>query len=76
MLAVLSMKRNLDTTTLTSTGERKPFEGECPICFQDFGTNKKTTWCQSCGSNFHDACFKTWKTTMYVSNDVVHCLYW
>lgn len=76
MLAAFSLKRILDTTTLASTGERKPIEGGCPICFHDFETNKKTTWCQSCGSNFHEACFKKWERTLNAYHDVVHCLYW
>ncbi|KAK4867399.1 hypothetical protein LT330_000909 [Penicillium expansum] len=75
MLAAFSLKRILDTTTLASTGERKPIEGGCPICFHDFETNKKTTWCQSCGSNFHEACFKKWERTLNAYHDVVHCLY-
>lgn len=76
MLAVLSLKRNLDTTTLTSAGERKPVDGKCPICFHGFETDQKTTWCQSCGSNFHKACFKTWEAAMHTSHTVVSCLYW
>ncbi|CAG8891163.1 unnamed protein product [Penicillium egyptiacum] len=76
MLAVLSLKRTLDTTTLTSAGKRGPIEDECPICFHDFETDKKTTWCQSCGSNFHKACFKKWEATMDASHTVVRCLYW
>lgn len=78
MLAVLSLKRIMDTTTLTSTGERKPVEGKCLICFNDFKANQetKTTWCQECGSNFHGACFKKCEATMHASQDVVSCLYW
>ena len=47
MLAALSLKRTLDTTTLPSTGERKPVEGECLICFHDFETEQETTWCRT-----------------------------
>ncbi|KAJ5608322.1 hypothetical protein N7537_004941, partial [Penicillium hordei] len=75
MLATLSLKRKLNTTALTSTGDRKPIEGECPICFYDFKPNEKTTWCQDCGSNFHQACFGKWEATMQASNDAVRCLY-
>jgi rRNA maturation endonuclease Nob1 len=76
MLAVLSLKRNLDRTTLTTAGERKPVEGKCPICFHGFETSQKTTWCQSCGSNFHKACFKKWEAAMRTFYTVVSCLYW
>ncbi|KAJ6179252.1 hypothetical protein N7519_009713 [Penicillium mononematosum] len=75
MLAVLSLKRNLDTTTLTSAGERKPVEGKCPICFHGFETDQKTTWCQTCGSNFHKACFKKWEAAMRTFHTVFCCLY-
>ncbi|KAJ5931432.1 hypothetical protein N7516_005921 [Penicillium verrucosum] len=75
MLATLSSKRKLDTTSLASTRDRKPVEGECPICFSDFKPNQKTTWCKDCGSNFHQACFEKWRAAMQASNDVVRCLY-
>ncbi|KAJ5229688.1 hypothetical protein N7489_010396 [Penicillium chrysogenum] len=75
MLAVLSLKRNLDRTTLASAGERKPVEGQCPICFHGFETDQKTTWCQSCGSNFHRACFKKWEAAMRTFHTVVNCLH-
>ncbi|KAJ5426732.1 hypothetical protein N7465_001802 [Penicillium sp. CMV-2018d] len=75
MLATLSLKRKLNTTALTSAGDRKPVEGECPICFNDFKPNQKTTWCQECGSNFHQACFEKWGATMQASDDDVRCLY-
>ncbi|KAJ9482357.1 hypothetical protein VN97_g11073 [Penicillium thymicola] len=75
MLATLSSKRKLNTTSLASTGDRKPVEGECPICFSDFKPNQKTTWRQDCGSNFHQACFEKWGAAMQASDDVVRCLY-
>ncbi|KAJ5529987.1 hypothetical protein N7527_003380 [Penicillium freii] len=75
VLATLSLKRKLNTTALTSAGDRKPVEGGCPICFNDFKPNQKTTWCQECGSNFHQACFEKWGATMQASDDVVRCLY-
>ncbi|KAJ5790439.1 uncharacterized protein N7518_007450 [Penicillium psychrosexuale] len=76
MLAALFLKRTLATTTLTSTGERKPVGGECLICFHDFEPNQQTTWCQTCGSNFHEACFKKWEATLQASQDDTCCLYW
>ncbi|EKV19523.1 hypothetical protein PDIG_02520 [Penicillium digitatum PHI26] len=76
MLAALSLKRILDRTTLTTTGERKPIEGECPICFHDFENKEITTWRQLCGSNLHETCFKVWEATAHASHDIVRCLYW
>ncbi|KAG0156792.1 hypothetical protein PDIDSM_3973 [Penicillium digitatum] len=75
MLAALSLKRILDRTTLTTTGERKPIEGECPICFHDFENKEITTWRQLCGSNLHETCFKVWEATAHASHDIVRCLY-
>ncbi|CAI7634587.1 unnamed protein product [Penicillium crustosum] len=75
MLATLSMKRKLDTTNSTATGERKPVDGECPVCFNDFKPKQKATWCQDCGSNFHQGCFEKWRAAIQASDSVVCCLY-
>lgn len=41
---------------------RKSIEGDCPICFMDFGESKQTTtWCREfCGNNVHESCMRTW----------------
>ncbi|KAJ5704778.1 hypothetical protein N7536_000467 [Penicillium majusculum] len=75
MLATLSLKRKLDTTTPTTAGEKKPVDGECPICFNDFKPKQKTTWCQDCGSNFHQGCFEKWRAAIQTSDNAVRCLY-
>ncbi|KAK4197128.1 hypothetical protein QBC40DRAFT_342195 [Triangularia verruculosa] len=49
-------------------GKRKPIEGDCPICFEEFDTaaNKKEeiVWCKAaCGQNIHKQCFDMWAAT-------------
>ncbi|OAL48702.1 hypothetical protein IQ07DRAFT_588804 [Pyrenochaeta sp. DS3sAY3a] len=46
---------------------RKPIEGECPICYDDLGDKESTVYCKaSCGNNVHKDCMMKWlamKTT-------------
>jgi len=45
---------------------RKPVEGDCPICFSAFETesNETIVWCcAACGQNMHKDCFETWAAT-------------
>lgn len=47
-------------------GNRKPIEGECPICVVDFEPDggEKILYCKgSCGNNIHAECFNMWKAT-------------
>ncbi|KAK0664495.1 hypothetical protein QBC41DRAFT_328638 [Cercophora samala] len=47
-------------------GKRKPIEGDCPICFEEFDTTKKEqiVWCRAaCGQNVHKQCFDMWAAT-------------
>ena len=47
-------------------GNRKPIEGECPICVVDFepDSGEKIVYCKaSCGNNIHAECFNMWKAT-------------
>lgn len=47
-------------------GNRKPIEGECPICVVDFepDSGEKILYCKaSCGNNIHADCFNMWKAT-------------
>ncbi|KZL84259.1 swim zinc finger protein [Colletotrichum incanum] len=42
---------------------RKPIEGDCPICFCELETRSMETivWCRAaCGQNMHKECFETW----------------
>jgi hypothetical protein len=47
-------------------GSRKPIEGECPICCDDFelGSSENVVYCKaSCGNNIHKQCFGHWAAT-------------
>ena len=40
---------------------RKPIEGDCPICFMELENDEDIVWCQAaCGNNVHKACFDKW----------------
>lgn len=45
---------------------RKPVEGDCSICFENMADANETrpedvtTFCESCGSNFHKTCVQNW----------------
>ncbi|KAL2160977.1 hypothetical protein VTH06DRAFT_8689 [Thermothelomyces fergusii] len=49
------------------TGERKPVEGDCPICYSEMGEAagaEALVWCRAaCGRNMHRACFQVWAAT-------------
>ncbi|KAJ3943997.1 uncharacterized protein N0V96_005517 [Colletotrichum fioriniae] len=56
---------------------RKPIDGDCPICFCELESDNKDTivWCRAaCGQNIHKQCFETWAATKrrgsYGSSDV------
>ncbi|CZT24691.1 uncharacterized protein RCC_10418 [Ramularia collo-cygni] len=41
-------------------GKRKAVEGDCPVCFTEFG-EESVTWCRtSCGNNIHTECLQEW----------------
>jgi hypothetical protein len=46
---------------------RKPVEGDCPICYSELeekGRKDNIVWCQAaCGNNIHKHCFETWAKT-------------
>ncbi|GAB7329615.1 hypothetical protein MBLNU13_g01362t1 [Cladosporium sp. NU13] len=47
-------------------GNRKPVEGECPICCNDFepGSSETIVYCRAaCGNNVHKDCFAQWAAT-------------
>ena len=47
-------------------GNRKPVEGECPICCTDFEPESSETivYCKTaCGNNIHKYCFAQWAAT-------------
>lgn len=43
-------------------GNRKPIEGECPICYCDFEPRKEAiVYCKAaCGNNVHKGCMQSW----------------
>ena len=48
--------------TASSVARKEVEGGECPICFDDLGSNlSQLTFCrQTCGTNFHAACMHMW----------------
>lgn len=47
-------------------GNRKPIEGDCPICCVEFepASGERIVYCKAaCGQNVHDECFNTWAST-------------
>ncbi|KAI0376764.1 hypothetical protein F5Y04DRAFT_197608 [Hypomontagnella monticulosa] len=53
---------------------RKPIEGDCPICFTEFEGEdaEATVWCRAtCGQNMHAECFDRWASTK--RNETVTC---
>ncbi|KAK2053045.1 SWIM zinc finger protein [Colletotrichum caudatum] len=51
---------------LSQDKNRKPVEGDCPICFSEFdaGSSETIVWCRAaCGQNIHRECFETWAAT-------------
>jgi hypothetical protein len=54
-------------------GNRKPVEGDCPICFTEFG-DEAVVFCKAaCGNNFHSQCLKTWAATKRAAQVAVTC---
>lgn len=52
---------------------RKPVEGDCPICFEEMmmGPGKEQlVWCKAaCGQNIHRQCFEMWAATKRQAGD-------
>lgn len=79
---------NNDTSNISN---RKPVEGDCSICFEDLGLadvsrpDDVTTFCGTCGNNFHKTCVQNWarakgkpicplcRTDMSKDNLPLHC---
>lgn len=49
-------------TTEGEDGNRKPIEGECPICYTEFEAEKEAiVYCKAaCGNNVHKDCMQSW----------------
>ncbi|KAI4598631.1 hypothetical protein KJ359_002521 [Pestalotiopsis sp. 9143b] len=53
-----------DAETPEQDKNRKPIEGDCPICFMPFEEAEATVYCRAqCGQNIHKECFEMWATT-------------
>ncbi|KNG52339.1 RING finger domain containing protein (Znf1) [Stemphylium lycopersici] len=54
-------------------GNRKPIEGECPICYDELSAGEAIAYCKaSCGNNVHKGCMQNW---MAVSKGKATCPY-
>jgi hypothetical protein len=52
-----------DASAESSDGNRKPIEGECPICYCEFADAEKNNiaYCKAaCGNNVHKGCMASW----------------
>ncbi|KAJ5763947.1 hypothetical protein N7533_002628 [Penicillium manginii] len=59
-------------------GNRKPIDGDCPICFQEMiEAIEKIVWCKSaCGNNLHKQCFDQWAAASRTSSGAgIRCVY-
>ncbi|KAI1372517.1 hypothetical protein F4677DRAFT_456556 [Hypoxylon crocopeplum] len=63
------------SSTATHDKNRKPLEGDCPICFMPFEGAEDIVYCRAtCGQNIHKECFEMWATTKRNSaRDQVTC---
>ncbi|OQE21117.1 hypothetical protein PENSTE_c012G09096 [Penicillium steckii] len=57
-------------------GNRKPIEGDCPVCYQEMVESQEAiVWCKaSCGNNLHKECQDKWAATTGRTSDV-RCVY-
>lgn len=50
-----------ETEKQSEDGNRKPIEGECPICYDDLDAKEDIVYCKtSCGNNIHKVCMQNW----------------
>ncbi|RHZ50711.1 hypothetical protein Glove_493g50 [Diversispora epigaea] len=65
----------LKTIALKNQQKRKPKDGDCQICFETLGNQKKLIWCENgCGNNVHLDCFNKWEETLSVGQKVKYQL--
>ncbi|CAI7629576.1 unnamed protein product [Penicillium pancosmium] len=61
-----------------NNGNRKPVDGDCPICFQEMiEATEKIVWCKAaCGNNLHKQCFDQWAAASRTSSAAgIRCVY-
>lgn len=50
-----------ETEKQSEDGNRKPIEGECPICYDELDGMEDIVYCKtSCGNNIHKVCMQNW----------------
>jgi hypothetical protein len=57
-------------------GQRKPIEGDCPICVTELAIGDDIIWCKglgACGNNLHRECFEEWAKSKSGDVRCVHC---
>ncbi|KAK3395446.1 hypothetical protein B0T20DRAFT_481806 [Sordaria brevicollis] len=57
-----------DAAKAEGNKERKPVEGDCPICFTEMKPEVTSllVWCRAaCGKNVHSHCFEVWAATKF-----------
>ncbi|KAF2740683.1 hypothetical protein EJ04DRAFT_507707 [Polyplosphaeria fusca] len=61
----------------TSNPNRKPIEGECPICYMEFEPDAEAiSYCKnSCGNNIHTDCINTWVKAKQKEHKTATCPY-
>ncbi|RDW60802.1 hypothetical protein BP6252_12185 [Coleophoma cylindrospora] len=58
----------------TGDGNRKPVEGDCPICVMEFEEGESIVWCKAaCGNNIHKQCFEQWARSKPGKTLCVYC---
>jgi hypothetical protein len=50
---------------------RKPVEGDCPICFMELEPTESIVYCKAqCGQNIHKECFGMWAATKRLTGQI------
>jgi hypothetical protein len=62
------------SSTESSPGNRKPIEGDCPVCVMEFSAGEDIVWCKAaCGNNIHKQCFEQWAASKPGQVKCVYC---
>ncbi|KAF1849902.1 uncharacterized protein K460DRAFT_360749 [Cucurbitaria berberidis CBS 394.84] len=55
-------------------GNRKPIEGECPICYDELDDKEAVVYCKaSCGNNVHKECMQKWSAMSKGKSTCPYC---
>jgi hypothetical protein len=62
-------------STDSSPNNRKPIEGDCPVCVMEFEAEaEEIVWCKAaCGNNIHKQCFEQWAASKPGQVKCVYC---